>query len=54
VVVGDDRKNEKRRPVIPRVSKAGGGFLPGVDLTNSSTLQEAVDLDYVRRMQRSK
>ena len=36
-VVGDNRKTEKRRPVVPRVSEAGGGLLPGVDLTNSST-----------------
>jgi hypothetical protein len=52
VVVGEKRKVEKRRPVIPRVSKARGGLVPGVDLTNPSTLQEADDLDYVRRMQR--
>jgi hypothetical protein len=38
---------------MPRVSKAGGGLMPGIDLTNPSTLQEADDLDYVRRMQRS-
>ena len=34
------------------VRKAGGGLMPGVDLTDPSTLQEADDLDYVRRMQR--
>jgi hypothetical protein len=53
-VVGEHRKTEKRRPVMPRVSKAGGGLMPGIDLTDPSTLQEADDLDYVRRMQRSK
>jgi hypothetical protein len=53
VIVGESRRTEKRKPVMPRVSKAGGGLTPGIDLTNPSTLQEADDLDYVRRMQRS-
>jgi hypothetical protein len=35
---------------MPRVSKARGGLMPGLDLTDPSTLQEADDLDYVRRM----
>jgi len=50
-VVGE-RKTDKRKPVMPRVSNAGGGIMPGIDLTDPSTLQEADDLDYVRRMQR--
>jgi hypothetical protein len=53
VIVGESRRTEKRKPVMPRVSKAGGGLMPGIDLTNPPTLQEADDLDYVRRMQRS-
>ena len=52
VIVGESRRTEKRKPVMPRVSKAGGGLMPGIDLTDPSTLQEADDLDYVRRMQR--
>jgi len=51
-MVGENRKTEKKEPVMPRVSKAGGGLMPGIDLTEQSTLQEADDLDYVRRMQR--
>jgi hypothetical protein len=51
-VVCGNRKIEKRKPVMPRVSKAGGGLMPGTDLSNPSTLQEADDLDYIRRMQR--
>jgi hypothetical protein len=51
-VVGENREKERRKPVIPRVSKANGGLMPGMDLTDPSTLQEADDLDYVRRMQR--
>jgi hypothetical protein len=52
VIVRENRKTEKRKPVVPRVSKASGGLMPRMDLTDSSTLQEADDLDYVRRMQR--
>ena len=51
-IIDENRRTEKRKPVMPRVSKAGGGLMPGVDLTEQSTLQEADDLDYVRRMQR--
>jgi hypothetical protein len=52
-VLSENRKVKKRKPVMPRVSKALGGLLPGIDLTDPSTLQEADDLDYIRRMQRS-
>ena len=52
VIVGENRRTEKRKLVMPRVSEASGGLMPGTDLTDSSTLQEADDLDYVRRMQR--
>jgi hypothetical protein len=51
-IVGENWKTKKRELVMPRVSKAGGGLMPGIDLTEQSTLQEADDLDYVRRMQR--
>jgi hypothetical protein len=36
--------------ILPRVSKATGGPMPGVDLADSSTLQEIEDLSYVGRM----
>jgi len=53
VAVSENRKIEKRKRVMPRVSKARGGLMPGIDLNDPSTLQEADDLDYVRRLQRS-
>jgi hypothetical protein len=53
VVVDEHRKAGKRRHVMPRVSKAAGGLMPGVDLANPATLQEIDDLDYVRRRERS-
>jgi hypothetical protein len=43
----------KRNRIAPRISKATGGLLPGVDLNSPWTLQQAEDLEYVRRVQRS-
>jgi hypothetical protein len=51
-IVSDGPKTAKRKRILPRISKARGGLMPGVDLTNLSTLQEADDLEYLRRMQR--
>jgi hypothetical protein len=33
-------------------NKDGGGLMPGIDLTNSLTLQEMDDLEHVRQMKR--
>jgi hypothetical protein len=53
IALGENRKAEKRNPAMPRVSKAGGGLMPGADLTSASMVQEADDLDDIRRMRRS-
>jgi hypothetical protein len=45
-------KPARRRRVLPRVSTADGGLMPGIDLSNPSALQETDDMDYIRRMQR--
>jgi len=37
----------KRR--LPRISKARGGTLPGVDLTDISSLEELADIDLLSR-----
>ena len=50
VILSDKPKPAKRKRALPRISKATGGLMPGVDLTNLSTLQEADDLEYLRRM----
>lgn len=50
MVVADDRKPGKARRILPPVSKAGGGLLPGVDLTDMHLLQEAEDIDAIRRL----
>ncbi len=51
-VVANDRMAPPARRILPRVSKAGGGLMLGVELGSASELQEADDLDYLRRMQR--
>ena len=49
-----ERAGTARTRVMPRVSKARPGFIPGVDLEHLSELQDLEDRDYVRRMRRSK
>jgi hypothetical protein len=40
----------KSARVLPRVSTATGGLMPGVDLNDSASLQEMDDLDMVHRL----
>jgi hypothetical protein len=54
LVVADGGTAVKRRRVLPPVSKAIGGSMPGVDVTDLSSLAEIEDLDAVARMQRIK
>lgn len=51
-VLEDDKKDAKKKRVLPRVSKATGGLLPGIDLTRFSDYQEKEDLEYVERMRK--
>jgi hypothetical protein len=52
LVVTDDRKGEKKERVMPRVSTAKGGLLPGVDITKFSDIQGEDDLEYAERLKR--
>ena len=54
LAVAEDRKAGKTKRVLPPVSKATGGPMPGIDLTDFSALQEIDDLEYVERMKRFK
>jgi hypothetical protein len=54
LVVAEDRGEGRRKRVLPRVSTARGGPMPGLDLGDVSALQEIEDLDYVARMKRFK
>lgn len=47
----DDRSSAiKAKRVMPRVSTATGGLMPGIDLDNSAALQEMEDLEYMKRL----
>ena len=50
--VTENRKdaNKSRKRVMPRVSKATGGLLPGVDITKYSDIQGMDDLEYAERL----
>jgi len=54
LVVAGGSKTTRGKRILPPISKATGGLMPGVDLTDLSTVQEADDLDQVERMQRLK
>jgi hypothetical protein len=54
LVVAEHRRATKAKRILPRISKATGGPMPGVDLTDLSALQEMDDLEYVQRMKHFK
>jgi hypothetical protein len=54
LVIAENRKATKPKRVIPRVSKAVGGPMPGLELTELPALQEMDDLEYVGRMKHFK
>jgi hypothetical protein len=50
-----ERPNKsKAKRILPPVSTARGGTLPGIDISNSAALQEMEDLEYVERMKHFK
>jgi len=40
----------RTKRVMPRVSKARGGIMPGINLDDAAALAEMDDLDYARRL----
>jgi hypothetical protein len=52
LVVAENRKRSKSKRILPRVSKASGGLMPGIDLDGLSKFEEMDDVDYARRMKR--
>jgi hypothetical protein len=44
----------KAKRILPRVSSARGGPMPGIDISNSAAMQEMDDLEYLARMKRMK
>ena len=49
-VVTDEPRRTSAKRILPRISKATGGLLPGIDLSNSAAIQEMDDLEYMERM----
>ena len=49
-VVAEQRGSKKTKRVLPPISKASGGPMPGIDLIRSSALQEMDDLERVEAM----
>jgi hypothetical protein len=54
LVIAENRKVTKPKRLMPRVSKATGGPMPGLDLGDLPALREMDDLEYVRRMKHFK
>jgi len=52
LVIADRRKQSPSTHNDPPISEARGGVMPGIDLDDSSSLQEAEDLEYIERMKR--
>jgi hypothetical protein len=53
LVVDQGERGKSKRVLLP-VSKATGGPMPGIDITDMSAIQEMEDLEYVERMKRFK
>jgi hypothetical protein len=53
-VVAESRKVVKPKRVLPPISKATGGPMPGIDLADLSAVQEIDDLEQLDRMLRFK
>ncbi len=54
LAVAETGKDSKAKRALPRISKAGGGPMRGIDPGDLSTIQPIDDLDTVRRMKRFK
>ena len=54
IVTADRRGGSRPKRVMPRVSKAKGGTLPGIDLSDSAALQGLEDLNGIRRLRQAK
>ncbi len=49
-VVTEKRTIAKTKRLLPPVSTATGGLLPGIDISDSAALQEMEDLEYAERL----
>jgi len=51
-VLSDRSGQTPAKRILPRISKASGGLLPGIDHTNSAAIQEIEDIAYMCRGRR--
>jgi hypothetical protein len=54
LVVSEKAGTPKTPRVLPPVCTAGGGPMPGIDISDSAAVQEMEDLEYVERMKHFK
>jgi hypothetical protein len=51
-IVEDKSKSQNVKRKLPRVSKATGGFYPGIDISHNASIQEMEDQEYIERLNR--
>lgn len=54
LIVSERPNGIKTKRSLPRISKATGGVMPGIDLADSSMLQALDDLDYILKLNKIK
>ena len=54
MVVSDHRKAPQAKRILPRISTATGGVMPGYDSIRFSAIEEMDDLEYMERMKNLK
>ena len=54
LVVSRKRKPPRGKRILPPISTATGGLMPGIDISDNAALQEMDDLEYVERMKHFK
>jgi hypothetical protein len=54
LVVAGDKRGAKKERLIPRISTARGGLMPGIDLNDSAALQEMDDIAIIDRLKRGR
>ena len=53
MALAEGTKSGRTKRRLPPISKATGGLLPGIDVTDARSLQEMEDIEYMQRLTRS-
>ena len=54
IVTAQDRRRGRPKRILPPVSSATGGLMPGIDIVKLSDFDESDDLDRLARLRRRK